>query len=83
MGEVFQEFAEDGTPLLSKAQSERFVELLKKNGVLLPESKFFCMRCEQEIKVVGYDDEEQSILEEHDCPNPDGDTYLDRLWLGS
>lgn len=50
MEEIFQEFAEDGTPLLSEKQQERFVELLKKSSVLLRESVALCMKCGSERK---------------------------------
>jgi hypothetical protein len=74
MGEIFQEFAEDGTPLLSKAQSERFVELLKKKSVLLPETKFLCMKCGEEMAKVGEDENGDAIHEPCDCglPEPEG-----------
>lgn len=35
--------------LLNQAQQDRFVELMKKHGALLPESRWLCMVCGVEV----------------------------------
>lgn len=47
MGDEFQEFLDRGC-LLSEEQQARFVELLKKKSVLMPESRVRCMKCGNE-----------------------------------
>ena len=71
MEEIFHEFADDGTPLLSEAQQARFIELLKKTSVLLPESTFHCMKCGSEMVKIGEEENGDAIHKACDCGLPD------------
>lgn len=75
MGDIFDgaEFSEDGTPLLSRAQSERFVELLKR-AFDLPPATFLCMKCGDELVELGEDENGLPRHEPCGCglPDPEG-----------